>query len=115
MVDGSGNNDWYSEESRRQRDKEMYDGLKSMIDNGVEVSRIVVDVDGDTLLIAFSEQGLTDTFRLLLSVPGVDIHAKNNIDNTAFDVAANSDIKKMLKDAEQGIFTPVLRGGPQRG
>ncbi len=107
-------NSFASEESRRQRDSESYSALKFKIESGEDVSKLTLG-DGTTFLIALANQGLTDTVRLLLSVvPEVDIHATNENGDTALDVADNEDIEKMLRDAEKGIFIPVLRDGPQR-
>lgn len=113
MVDGSENDSWVSEDERRQEDKEMYMKIKNLLDDGADLSKVKMK-DGSTFLIRSSEQGFTDTTRLLLSVNEVDINAMNNAGKTALDVAGNEDIKSLLLDAKKGIFPSVLRAGIQR-
>jgi len=110
-------NSFASEErERRKVDNEAYYQLKNVIEKKLGDLNIPIadDPDGDTLLIAASYQGYTNSVRLLLSVKGIDIHATNNNGETALDVADNEDIKNMLRDAEKGVFPTILRKGPQR-
>ncbi len=116
MSDEPIKNDWASEVEVRKRDGETYQKILKHIDNGVYLEHVRKDgeIGNDTLLMMCAEQGLTSSVRLLVSLIGVDVHMKNSQGKTAFDMAVNDDIKKMLREAEQGVFIPVLRGGPQQ-
>jgi len=105
--------DWSSKESIRQRDNEMYFKLKIRIENGVEINEVTFGEDEYPLIVSLADQGYTNTFKLVLSVSGVDIDATNNKGQTAFDVADNNEIKELWLDAKKGVFPTMLRSGVQ--
>lgn len=115
MDDETAKSDWTSREWVRSKDNEMYLAVKKTLDNGYNISKErIKDADNDTLLIAASFMGFTDTTRLLLTVPDIDLGTKNNKGETALDVAKNEDIRKLLLDAKKGIFPTILRKGTQK-
>jgi len=110
------NNDWAIQEKVRQADKKLYYRVKKKIEKGADITELRLgDGDGSTVLMAASILGYTDTVRLVLSIPDVDRHinVKDKNGHTALDLAANEDIKKLLIDAEKGIFPTIARKGSQ--
>lgn len=106
---------WASKEWVRNKDKSFYMSLKKLIECGHDVESVRLGGKKDnTLLIAASLMGFSDSVRLLLSLPNVDIVAKNKMGQTALDVADNEEIKKLLLDAQGGMFLTMARTGKQR-
>ncbi len=117
LVDDKPKDNWASEVEVRKKDKESYTKILEHIKNKVPLEHIRegAEMGNDTLLMLCSRLGYTDSVRLLLSLPEIDIKVENRKGQTAIDLADNEDIKNMLRDAEKGVFMPVLRGGYQRG
>lgn len=99
-----------AEQLRQKEDNKFYLKLKSFANRGVDIGSLIVEGDegGNTWLIASSAYGATDIVELILSsIPRTYLFARNNKHETAFDVADNDEIKKMLLDAEKGKFPTI--------